>query len=72
MFGPYKETEDGFESQFGINYIGHFVLTHLLLPNLKKGALKTGNTSRIVNVSSVAHEDCDTIHFEDINLKYAA
>ena len=31
MFGPRRMTEDGHESQLATNYIGHFLLTHLLL-----------------------------------------
>lgn len=65
MATPYHVTEDGFESQFAINYLGHFLLTHLLLP-----ALKTAGTnnlrSRIVNVSSCVHL-LGTINFNDIN-----
>jgi hypothetical protein len=30
MFGPRKETEDGFESQMATNYLGHFLLTRLV------------------------------------------
>ena len=56
-----QETKEGLERQFGINHIGHFLLTMLLLRNMGEG-------SRIVNVASGAHK-VGRIHFEDINLK---
>ncbi len=63
MMNPYQLTEDGFESQFGINHLGHFALTGLLMPAL----LSTPN-ARIVNVSSGAHSmgtmDFDNLMFE--------
>jgi len=47
---PFDKTMDGFEMQFGINHLGHFALTGLLLPIL----LKTP-ASRVVTVSSLNH-----------------
>ncbi|KAG5880491.1 hypothetical protein JTB14_035202 [Gonioctena quinquepunctata] len=65
MFGPYIETRDGYESQFSTNYLGHFLLTHSLLPQLK-AAGKLKEMARIVNVSSCAHV-VGEINFADIN-----
>ena len=50
MATPFEKTIDGFESQFQVNHLAHFLLTHQLLPLLKS----TGN-ARIVNLSSRAH-----------------
>lgn len=57
-----QETKEGLERQFGINHIGHFLLTTELLDMMKKGA-------RIVVVASGAHK-AGNIHFDDINLKH--
>ncbi|XP_061734386.1 retinol dehydrogenase 13 [Nerophis ophidion] len=62
MMCPKWKTDDGYEMQFGINHLGHFLLTNLLAEMLKKSA-----PSRVVIVSSSAHEK-GHIHFEDINL----
>lgn len=53
-------TKEGIESQFGINHVGHFLLTMKLLPFMPEGG-------RIVNVASGAHKT-GKIHFSDINL----
>lgn len=57
-----KETSDGFEQSIGINHLGHFLLTLLLIEPLK--AAKQG---RVVNVSSGAYK-AGKIHFEDPHL----
>nr|XP_046260925.1 dehydrogenase/reductase SDR family member on chromosome X-like [Scatophagus argus] len=54
MLVPEGRTEDGFEQHFGVNYLGHFLLTWLLLNTLKDSG-KCGSFSRVVTVSSSAH-----------------
>lgn len=53
---PLKQqfTQDGFELQFGVNYLGPFLLTHLLLP-LLEAAVPANGEARIVHVASIAH-----------------
>jgi NAD(P)-dependent dehydrogenase (short-subunit alcohol dehydrogenase family) len=61
MAPPKREvTCDGFELQFGTNYLGHFALTAQLLPLLRKG-----NKPRVVSLSSVAARS-GTIDFDDL------
>ncbi len=50
MIPPESKTEDGFELQFGVNYLGHFALTGHLLPLLQKS-----EQARVVTLSSIAH-----------------
>ncbi len=57
---PYSETADGFETQFGVNHLGHFALTGLLLDKI----LATPD-SRIVSVSSTANY-MGRINFDDL------
>jgi NAD(P)-dependent dehydrogenase (short-subunit alcohol dehydrogenase family) len=61
MIPPKGVTEDGFELQFGTNYLGHFALTGLLLDNMLPVA-----ASRVVVVSSNAHKMGGAIHFDDL------
>ncbi|MGA7777003.1 MAG: oxidoreductase [Paraburkholderia sp.] len=56
-----KETMDGFELQFGTNYLGHFALTAQLLP-----VLRNASAPRVVNLSSIAHKMRAAIHFDDL------
>lgn len=60
MATPYTETTDGFELQLGINHLGHFALTGLLLP-----LLKATSGSRVVNVSSLA-ANSGAMKFDDL------
>ena len=56
-----QTTEDGFEMQFGTNYLGHYALTAHLLPLLRRG-----NQPRVVNLSSLAHRS-GAINFADLH-----
>lgn len=62
MACPEMRTTEGFEMQIGTNHFGHFLLTNLLLPQLKKAA----PNARIVNVSSLAHTR-GQMQWDDIN-----
>jgi NAD(P)-dependent dehydrogenase (short-subunit alcohol dehydrogenase family) len=57
LMPPFGLTNDGFELQLGINHLGHFALTNLLLPHI---------TGRIVTVASGEHR-AGTIDFDDLN-----
>jgi NAD(P)-dependent dehydrogenase (short-subunit alcohol dehydrogenase family) len=60
MMLPFQKTVDGFESQFGINFLSHFLLTKRLFARIASTA-----QSRIVSLSSVAHKK-GRIHFSDL------
>jgi NAD(P)-dependent dehydrogenase (short-subunit alcohol dehydrogenase family) len=55
-----QTTTDGFEMQFGTNYLGHYALTAQLLP-----LLRNAPHARVVNLSSIAHRT-GFIHFSDL------
>jgi NAD(P)-dependent dehydrogenase (short-subunit alcohol dehydrogenase family) len=59
-----QTTADGFEMQFGTNYLGHFALTLRLLPALRRGRLP-----RVVNLASLAHRR-GTINFDDLQAEH--
>lgn len=67
-----SETADGFETQFGVNHLGHFALTGLLLETL----IDTEGETRVVTQSSGLHEqgriDFEDLHHEDSYDKWDA
>lgn len=69
MAMPETRTEDGYESQFGVNHLGHWSLTALLMDNLK-----AAEAARIVTVTSTAHHLIWNINFNDPHMrkKYSA
>ncbi len=60
MMPPLRHTADGFESQFGVNHLGTFALTGLLLPKLAEG-----DAGRVVITASIAHRGAE-IFFDDL------
>lgn len=71
MACPYQLSVDGIELQFATNHIGHFLLTSLLLDDLKTTAKESGIEGRIVIVSSEAHRFTYSggIRFDKLNDK---
>ncbi|XP_077985181.1 retinol dehydrogenase 11-like [Glandiceps talaboti] len=52
-----SETEDGFEMMLGVNHLGHFLLTNLLLEDLKKTSEECGEARVVVTTSSMHDAD---------------
>jgi len=59
--GHHGRTVDGFEIHFGVNHLGHFLFTRLLLPRLVGSGM-----SRIVNVSSGSHYEADCLDLSNV------
>jgi len=64
LAGQKRLTAQGFEQTFGVNHLGHFLLTQLLLPRLLEQP-----HSRVVNVSSKAHYNARGIDFGELRQK---
>ena len=63
MIPPQSKTEDGFEIQFGVNFVGHFALTGHLFK-----LLESTKGSRVITLSSIAHRGA-TIDFDNFRLE---
>ncbi len=63
MFPPASKTKDGYELQFGVNYMAHFALTAYLFH-----LINATKDSRIVTLSSIAHKN-GKIDFENLKLE---
>jgi len=64
---PESYTVDGFETQFGTNHLGHFLLFQLVKPLLLAGSTKEFN-SRVISLSSAGHA-FGQVMFDDFDLK---
>ena len=62
MYCPFGKTEDGFETQFGVNHLGHFLLTNLLLKKIEQAP-----KGRIIIVSSIGHAYASKLDLDTIN-----
>ncbi len=63
MATPLRRIETGYESQFGTNHLGHFLLASLLMP-----ALRRANGARVVALSSIGHRISPVV-FQDIHFE---
>lgn len=61
-YSSYQQTEDGFEAHMGVNHLGHFLLTNLLLD-----LLKNSPSARVVNVTSSLYKNCPKFEFDRMN-----
>ena len=62
MYCSFQKTADGFESQFGVNHLGHFLLTNLLLDKIKQAP-----EGKIIAVSSIGHTLVSKLDLDSIN-----
>ncbi|WP_137178174.1 SDR family NAD(P)-dependent oxidoreductase [Roseomonas sp. AR75] len=68
MACPERRTAEGHELQFGVNYLGHWMLATQLAPALEQAAQESGEPARIVSVSSIAHRRSDIL-WEDLDYR---
>lgn len=61
---PLRRSQDGIEMHLAVNYLGHFLLTQLLLEGMKEAP-----TARIVNVAADVPSWLANINFDDLNSK---
>jgi NAD(P)-dependent dehydrogenase (short-subunit alcohol dehydrogenase family) len=64
MATPFGRTVDGFETQFGTNHLGHFLLTALLAP-----AILAGDAPRVITLTSAGHSRAD-VDLDDPNFEH--
>jgi NAD(P)-dependent dehydrogenase (short-subunit alcohol dehydrogenase family) len=64
MATPFGHTVDGFETQFGTNHLGHFVLTNRIAPLMRSGA-------RLINLASSGHRFAN-VDLEDPNFEHTS
>lgn len=62
-FLPYEKTTDGYETHLQSNYLGHFLLSHLMIPLLKKS-----EQGRIINVSAHAYQTAKMTKEDPLNI----
>ncbi|AQK43053.1 Short-chain dehydrogenase TIC 32 chloroplastic [Zea mays] len=68
-FSPFTLSDDGIELQFATNYLGHFLLTNLLLEKMKITAMESGIEGRVVIVASDSYKHTyrEGIRFDKLN-----
>ena len=69
VFSERQETEDGLEMTFAVNHLAYFLLTNLLLDNLKAAGAAHGG-ARIINVASNAHRRVAGLNFDDLQSRH--
>jgi retinol dehydrogenase 12 len=64
--GQRGKTAEGFELHFGVNHLGHYALTMLLLDRLKASGSGTAHRARVVTVASEAHYNAPGVDFDAV------